>query len=332
MINFCTLFDSNYLSKGISLYLSLDKVSNDFHLYVMAFDRACYEKLKSLGFHNMTIDLWDDWETSEIKAVKDDRTRAEYCWTCGPTVIYHFLNHYNLTDITYLDSDLYFVGNPQIAFDEIGSASIAITEQGISKEAAIMYGKYCVQFMFFRNDSNGIEALKWWRDSCIEWCYMRFEEDKYADQKYLDQFPLRFNGVYVLQNPGVGVAPWNMYRYRYNSDGKSLIKGDVEYPIVFFHMHGLKGIIDDNSLLLKSSDVIISKELERVFFKDYADLLAKVFNQYLRKTIEKVQVKGISKWRTLELLLRKRLNKIEWLRRIYYRLVGKKDYSSGTKL
>lgn len=329
-MNFCTLFDSNYISKGIALYLSLEKVTSDFHLYVMAFDSDCYVKLNSIGFKNMTVELWEDWETPEIKAVKGDRTRAEYCWTCGPTVIYHFLTHYNLPDITYVDSDLFFIGDPKIAFDEIGSASVAITEQGISNEAAKMYGKYCVQFMLFRNDMDGLEALKWWRDSCIDWCYMRFEDDKYADQKYLDQFPQRFKGVYVLKNPGVGVATWNMYRYHYKSAGRTLIKDKTEFPVVFFHMHGLKGIINDNLLLLKSSDVIISKELESLFFKGYADLIATVFNQYLGKTIVEVKIKGISKWRKPELLLRKKLNKNEFLRRLYYRVVGKKDYSSGT--
>lgn len=332
MTNFCTLFDSNYISKGIALYLSLEKTSSDFHLYVMAFDAVCYEKLKSIGFPNMTVELWDDWETPEIKAVKEDRTRAEYCWTCGPTVIYHFLTNNNLPDITYLDSDLFFIGNPKIAFDEIGSASVAITEQGISKEAASMYGKYCVQFMFFRNDKSGIEALKWWRDSCIDWCYMRFEGDKYADQKYLDQFPKKFDGVYVVKNPGVGVAPWNMYRYSYINSGKTIVKDKIEYPVVFFHMHGMKSVLENNTFVLQSLDVIINKKLLQYFFKDYADLLASVFRQYLNKKIEIVKVQGVSRWRVFDFYLRKKLNKIEFLRKVYYQVVGNKEYSSGTKI
>lgn len=35
-MNFCTLFDSYYLDKGLALYSSLEKVSEDFTLYVFA--------------------------------------------------------------------------------------------------------------------------------------------------------------------------------------------------------------------------------------------------------------------------------------------------------
>ena len=50
-MNFCTLFDSYYMHKGLALYRSLLKNCLDFHLYIMAFDFPCYEKLKNLGLN-----------------------------------------------------------------------------------------------------------------------------------------------------------------------------------------------------------------------------------------------------------------------------------------
>lgn len=331
MMNFCTLFDSWYLVKGLALYLSLEKVSDDFHLYVMAFDQECYDKLKEMNFSHLTVELWEEWETPEIKAVKGDRNRAEYCWTCGPSVIYHFLKHYSLPNITYLDSDLFFLGNPKIAFDEIGTNSVAITEQGISEKAEKMYGKYCVQFMFFRNDEDGIAALSWWRDSCVDWCYQRFEEDRFGDQKYLDKFPAKFNNVYVIQNPGVGIAPWNMNRYSYKEEGRVLIKNGKEYPIVFFHMHAIKSVVEGDCLVLRSSDAIINKKQEKYFFELYAELTAKIINNNFKGGIAKVRVQGIASWRCLELKLRGLLNKNKALRNLYHRIFGITEHGAGTR-
>lgn len=50
MMNFCTLFDSYYIHKGIALYLSLERVCDDFKLYVMAFDEPSYKKTLFIKF------------------------------------------------------------------------------------------------------------------------------------------------------------------------------------------------------------------------------------------------------------------------------------------
>lgn len=49
MLYYCTLFDSNYISKGIALYLSLERHTDDFLLYVMAMDRKCEKMLKNIS-------------------------------------------------------------------------------------------------------------------------------------------------------------------------------------------------------------------------------------------------------------------------------------------
>ena len=50
---FCTLFDVNYLDKGIVLYKSLERVCQTFKLYVFCFDDKTYEVLNQLSFKNM---------------------------------------------------------------------------------------------------------------------------------------------------------------------------------------------------------------------------------------------------------------------------------------
>lgn len=328
MMNFCTLFDSYYLHKGIALYLSLERVISDFHLYVMAFDKNSYEKLKSCCFDKMTVELLDDFETPELKAVKPSRNKAEYCWTAGPSVIYHFLNKYGLDKITYLDSDLFFLASPEIIEKEAGENSVVITEQNISEEAAKRYGRYCVQYMTFKNDDDGLGALTWWRDSCIEWCFQIMEPTRYADQKYIDEFPKRWNKVYVLKNVGAGIAPWNMHRYKY-TDNTVLYNGE-EWSQVFFHMHGVVVTVKDNVLTAESNHFALNKEVTSLFYEPYASLMAEVFNKYLGKEVTSYRVKDMNPFKKLEYKFRAWIKQNQFLTNFYFKHFKKKEVGHGT--
>ena len=300
-MNFCTLFDSFYMLKGLALYKSLELQTDNFHLYVMAFDRECYRKLLSLGLRHLTVELLDDFETQELLSVKPTRTKAEYCWTCGPSVIWHFMKKYELPDIAYLDSDLFFLGAPQIIYDEIGDKSVAITEQGISEKMAKLYGRYCVQYMYFRNNEEGCKTLEWWKDACIEWCFAKFEGEKYADQKYLDKFPQITSSLCVLKNLGAGIAPWNMQRYKYTKRNSFIYKGN-EYPFVFYHMHGIIIDIHGNNLYMRSKSARINEIKKACFFIPYANTIIELLNNFFGKNITSYEIKGINSLKSLEFL------------------------------
>ena len=209
MMNFCTLFDSNYISKGIALYLSIEQHTEDFTLYVMAMDRKCQEMLAAIGFEHVVVDCIEDIDDPALAAAKGNRSRAEFCWTCGSYVTDWVLHHYVLPDITYLDSDLMFFSSPQVVFDEFEQkkASVGLAPHFMKYP---LFGKYCVQYVYFKNDIYGSSCLRWWRDECLKWCYSRVEDGKYGDQKYLDYFAERFNHVCETENRGVGIAYWNM--------------------------------------------------------------------------------------------------------------------------
>jgi hypothetical protein len=99
-------------------------------------------------------------------------------------------------------------------------------------------GIYNVQFMTSRRDERGLTALEWWHDRCLEWCYLRLEEGKFADQKYLDDWPERFEGVHVLRRPGGGLASWNLDGVaRRDENGSVTVDGE---PLVFFHFHRVR--------------------------------------------------------------------------------------------
>lgn len=231
--NYCTLFNSSYMTRGLAMYESLKTYSKKFHLFIFAFDEKSYQLLKKFNLEFVTIISLNEFEDEELLKVKETRSIGEYCWTCTPSTIKYCIEKYELNNCTYLDADLYFYSDPAILSDEMKNKSVLITEHRYTPEydQSEISGIYCVQFVTFKNDLNGMRVLNWWRDSCIEWCYAKVENGKFGDQKYLDDWTTRFDGIHVLRHLGGGVAPWNIQQYEMK---------DLKSNLVFYHFHNFK--------------------------------------------------------------------------------------------
>ena len=258
---YVTLFDSNYLTRGLVLYRSLVHHANNFHLWIICFDDLAYELLQKLELKNVTLVSLEQFEDNELLRIKTERTRQEYCWTCTPSTVLYVLNNYNYVDaVTYLDADLMFFSSPESIFKEAGNSSIIITEHRYLPEfdKSLTNGIYNVQFVTFCRDLEGLKAANWWRDRCNEWCYARCEDNKFGDQKYLDDWLDRFKGVHIVKNLGAGLAPWNAVRYDIiEVNSKIMVEGD---ELVFYHFHQLSfhplniayiGVYPTNEVILK---------------------------------------------------------------------------------
>jgi hypothetical protein len=105
-------------------------------------------------------------------------------------------------------------------------------------ESQRRFGLYNVGWVSVRRREDGIEALRWWRERCIEWCYDRVEGDRFADQRYLDRMPETF-GAHVISHLGANLAPWNISDCRLEwNNGR--VEIDQRYPLLFFHFYGVK--------------------------------------------------------------------------------------------
>ncbi len=247
--HFVTLFDSHYLPQGLSLHRSLAKQGAPFHLWIVAMDDACGQALRRLALANVTVLSLQDVENDRLRAVKADRSIAEYCWTLTPFLPdCVFGRAPGVARVTYLDADLFFFdgwAGLVVEFERSGK-HVLITEHAFAPEYAARekFGRFCVQFMLFRNSEAGHRVLRWWQDRCIEWCYARDEDGKFGDQKYLDDWPRRFAAeVHVLEQRDRTVAPWNV---------AYLSRGPGGLRPVFYHFHGLK-FIGPKRLILYTS-------------------------------------------------------------------------------
>ncbi|HYJ38762.1 MAG TPA: hypothetical protein VEV87_09100 [Chitinophagaceae bacterium] len=313
MINFCTLFDSNYLTRGVALYESLERVCPSFHLYVVTFDDRSYDYLVKAKPPHLTPISLSQFEDKELLQVKASRSAAEYCWTCTPSVILYCLDSFGLDSCTYIDADMIFYSNPKVLLDEMAGNSILLTEHRYTKEYDQPNGIYCVQFLCFKNDERGRKALTWWRERCIEWCYARLEDGKFGDQKYLDDWLDRFQGVHILEHLGGGVAPWNVQQYSIIKTHPPLMKemkSGKEFPLVFFHYHGLK-FFTNNVVSCSGSMYQLSDEVKNHFYFPYIETLQRIEKKLLDEGIpyrtNGARSNSPGKWTTFLQFIKERL-------------------------
>jgi hypothetical protein len=281
------------------MYESLLQHCSTFHLYIYAFDDICYEYLKKQSFKNLTVISLNEFENEELLLVKPSRTAGEYCWTCASSTIYHSITTFGLSNCTYIDADMLFYSNPKVLIDEMDNNSVLITSHRFSKgyEKSIKHGKYCVQFMTFKNTPEGMAVLNWWKDSCIDWCYDRVEDGKFGDQKYIDEFKIRFSGVHELNHLGGGVAPWNVEQYTFEKQTNGIILGTAistgkQFELVFYHFHGLK-FYNKNIVGLSEFVYCLNKQIQNLIYFPY---LSKLHNlsMVIKKDIKNINPNGNS--------------------------------------
>jgi hypothetical protein len=232
MEHYATLFDGNYLPQGLALHSSLLRHGGEFQLWILCVDKKSEQALRALNLKNVQLLPLNQFETQELREVRAHRTIGEYCWTLTPFIFpFVFQANPKIERLTYLDADTWLRKSPAPIFQELETSkkTVLITDHGYAPEydASATSGQYCVQFLTFYREGPG-HLLQEWQMQCLEWCFNRVEEGKFGDQKYLDEWPIKYPQlVHVLQKEHLTLAPWNATRFPYGNS-------------VLWHFHGLR--------------------------------------------------------------------------------------------
>jgi len=241
---YCTYFDHRYLPKGLAMIRSLRRKVPEAEIWVLCLSPEARDILRSLrepGVHPIALSEFESDDADLAQAKADGRSDVEYYFTLTPSLVLHVMRESPAAEIvTYLDGDLWFLADPEPVYCEMGDESILIIPHGFTAEMKERerYGLYNVGWVSFRADANGKACLEWWRERTIEWCHDRVEDGRFADQGYLNQFPVLFKGVHVLANRGANLAPWNVAASTISIRDNALWANDDR--VLFFHFHELR--------------------------------------------------------------------------------------------
>lgn len=229
-INFCTLFDKNYTAFGLALIKSTFRFVPQAKYYVLTLDEMSYKVLKDLDDDRIKPFLLADVSPAYFNS--DKYSYPQKCWISQPHFCKFLLTEQNLDHVIYMDSDCYFLKSPIQLIENLMSSEISATivPHNYSKDW-IRYlpisGKYCVQFNYFKNDSEGLKIVDTWLADNLK--YDRLNPDKVPGQLSLDTWLNISQKVKEISDPNYGSAIWNIQNFSHNTSK----------DIVFYHFHAL---------------------------------------------------------------------------------------------
>ncbi len=237
---YCTLFNKNYIDRGIVMINSLLAVDDEAKIYILCMDNVTKQIIeKEYNGQVICIEL-SIIEDNDLLRCKNNRSQGEYCWTCTAKLLYYILNVYKEATCTYVDADMRFYSDPRCLLREMKENGCEI--QAIAhnfpmtwkgKQEAEENGRLCVQFNTFSNDVKSMKILLKWAEQCIIECTV----DSHGDQKYTDSW-CENGAVNVSKNLGAGIAPWNVGRFVMKNWSEHIVwdkQTREDYKMVFYH-------------------------------------------------------------------------------------------------
>jgi len=239
----CTLFDHRYLPRGLCMIRSARQHGFTRDIHVLCLSEECEQAMSGLALPGVKLITLDMLETQipRLKAARVNRSIVEYYFTCMAALhTYLFETSPDVQGTMYVDADIQFFANPVLVFDAIGDAPAAVTPHHFVPQMRHLeqYGIFNGGWSAFRRTDEGLTCLNWWLERSLEWCYDRVDGERYANQKYMNRFPVIAPRTRILEQKGFNCAPWNIGNYEVSErDGRIWIDDEL---LVFFHFHGVK--------------------------------------------------------------------------------------------
>ena len=256
MYFFCTITTSSHLYKVFTLAESLRNQHHTFNLDVLVIDSNIdytFENCRFLGLGDISL------QPRALEIIKKYHgNKDKLRWSLKPVLMKYLLSRAEVSDLIYLDNDLFFFGDYSFLFELLKDHSFLLTPHYYKNdpnknqnwlEANFRIGLYNAGFVGANKSAAG--TLQWWADCCLYRCEKNFFRGLFDDQKYLDVIPVIEESAHILRHKGCNVAGWNTeICKRQIINHQVLIDG--RYEIIFMHFN-------ENTVyeILKGTDSIL---------------------------------------------------------------------------
>ena len=231
MNNFITLFNYNFTT-GL-VYDKFSEKKFKCFISIVCLDDEVFNFLQKKDFDFVELIKVKDLEKIMKYDYRNQRSFIEYCWMLTPFLFkYIFEKDKDIKQLTYVDADVFFFKSLKPIFEEFRSSNkdIFITEHGYHKnhDKTNQSGKFCVQFLTFKNNKEAEKVRNEWELKCIESTAIDYKRNILGDQKYFDDLYNKFSTSFcVSKNLNFYQAPWTLNRFK-------------PEDAILFHFHSLR--------------------------------------------------------------------------------------------
>ncbi len=233
-----TVCSVNYLAKAMAMCNSALDHHPDVDLLVLLVDRR---RPVTLSDSRVRL-LWaEDIEFPDYLQCAFKYNIIELNTALKPFAALKLLDSYK--KIIYLDPDVCVFSPLTSVISSLDQHSTVFTPHALSPYTGpgrpndqdfLRFGCFNLGFFAVNDSSDARGLLTWWHLQCLNNCFYEPQTGLGVDQKWIDLAPGFFNGVFILKDPGLNVAFWNLHERWISKSQTSWFVNDVS-PLVFVH-------------------------------------------------------------------------------------------------
>ncbi len=292
MIHACTIVARNYLAQASVLADSFVRAHSEGDFTILCIDLQG-ERVDSDDPRVRVVAPTDaGFSETEFNRMAAIYTVVELATAVKPTLLRHLVRETG-DPVTYLDPDI-VVFEP---LDEIERrareheivltphTSIPLPDDGKRPHEAAFLEAGVFNLGFIAVSPAAVPFLDWWAGRLARHCLVATHEGIFVDQKWINLVPCYFPNHYVMRDPEVNVAYWNLPVRRLESRPEGWFVDDRR--LIFFHFSGYDPARPDLFSKYQGADPRIRLDEHRdlrALCDDYAACLEAAGHSELRRS------------------------------------------------
>jgi hypothetical protein len=146
--------------------------------------------------------------------------------------------------VIFLDPDTCLYSSVDSILKDLESNPILLTPHyttpqpstDVESDLAMMrFGSFNLGFFAVSCRKETLEFLRWWKQRCVDFCFMESQFGLSTDQKWVAIAPCLFESLKVSFNLGYNVAPWNTFERLISKNIQGTYQINNRFQLVFFH-------------------------------------------------------------------------------------------------